>query len=74
VHANDVYDVEKLIKTKGSGTSKQYLVRWKKIDDRSFPDEWIKKDDITQNLIDEYHQRYTMDGNLRRELRRVRKH
>jgi Chromo (CHRromatin Organisation MOdifier) domain len=54
---NDVYSVEKLLATKGVGENKQYLVKWKSTDGQVFPNQWVKKRDITNKLVEEFHRR-----------------
>jgi hypothetical protein len=67
---NDVYEVKKLVGVKGSGAGKQYKVRWKKKPGDKFADQCVKKDDITENLIEEFHRTHTLDGKVRSQFRK----
>jgi hypothetical protein len=66
---NEVYEVERLLKVKGMGNNKQYLVKWKKGKEK-FKDSWVKASDITPNLIELFHKKFTAAGKLRKEFQR----
>jgi RNase H-like domain found in reverse transcriptase/Reverse transcriptase (RNA-dependent DNA polymerase)/Integrase zinc binding domain/Integrase core domain len=70
---NDVFEIVKLLKTRGSGKNKQYLVQWAPINGEKFPHQWIMQDNITKNALDEYHLTHTLDGKIRSTFKNKKK-
>jgi Chromo (CHRromatin Organisation MOdifier) domain len=66
-----VYEVEKLRKVKGNGKNRQYLVQWKQ-GDKPYKDSWVRATEITPDLIEKFHEKYTTAGKLRKDYK-VRK-
>jgi hypothetical protein len=69
-HADNVYEVEKLLRMKGVGPYRMYLVRWKKINGQQDNDSWVRVDDISPVLVQKFHEKFTMTGKLQAQYRR----
>jgi hypothetical protein len=67
---DNVFLVERLLKVKGTGANRMYLVRWKKTGDRKEKDSWIPMKDISDYAIQKFHEKKTQSGKTRMIYRR----
>jgi len=71
---DNVFEIERIVETKGSGNSKMYLVKWKRSPTEKFRNSWVAASDVTQAAKDKYHERKTVSGKTRVAYRRTLKH
>jgi hypothetical protein len=67
---DNVFLVERLLKVKGTGATRMYLVRWKKTGDQKEKDSWIPMKDISDYAIQKFHEKKTQSGKTRVIYRR----
>ena len=63
---NNVYNVERLVKVRGSTGNREYLLRWAPINGARSRDSWVKAEDITPSAINAFYDRHTMAGKVRK--------
>jgi hypothetical protein len=54
---DNVFEIERIVKARGSGDKRMYLVRWKKSPGDKFKDSWVAARDVTQFAIDKFNER-----------------
>jgi len=67
---DNVFEIERIVDTRGSGLSKMYLVKWKKSPTEKFRNSWVAAKDVTQAAKDRYHERKTVSGKTRAVYKR----
>ena len=70
---NEVFEVDRLLRVKGTGANRKYLVKWKQDGSVPYKDSWIIWSDITKDAIDNFHVTHTHGGAVRAQYRRGRK-
>ena len=63
---DEYYPAEKIIRSRVSNGERQFLVVWKSVNGVSFPASWVKEDDLTQDLLEDYNMKYTKQGKRRK--------
>jgi hypothetical protein len=55
--SDNVYEIEGILRSKGYGNNRKYLVKWKDSPTEKFKDSWVAAHDVTQLAIDKFNER-----------------